>query len=544
MGAGDSPGPSSQPPSDERETMTATLQSYTTGTVSVTNGSDIVTLTGGTWLESWCVPGSDMRIAGESTAMVIEEWIDTTHVRLTIPIQRATAAGLVYSILMTSPAFGTNRLGALTAVERIRLMTENSVISQLLGIAVGDLAVPTLQDRIGIWDASDDMNAKPGTLQAALKAGTGVLARAASYAVTVDDYGSLITMSAGTGARTVTLPAAATAGAGFVIGVKKIDASANAVTIAASGADTIDGAASLALTVQYGTAILRCDGTVWHVVVLENTSGAGRTLLGKSDAAAMLTYLGAQPLDSDLAAIAALATSANKLLGTDGAGNYSLLSSALAYAALGEIPNGQLPSRLQMSPAQPAGGDYNNLTDAGFGAGAGSASVHGPPENGGFGPIIIGRNAGTNVQLAGFGDAGRPFKLFGRGLSDAAAPNGGWSTWETFLRLSDIERGSNANGEYVRFPDGTQICFVQLTVNLNSNAFQAKSLPAPFLSGSLVTGAVSFGDTQTSGSSADWWNSTGSIGVYVSTTVAKLLYRGTLTATTGPCFIAVSGKYK
>ncbi len=31
---------------------------------------------------------------------------------------------------------------------------------------------------------------------------------------------------------------------------------------------------------------------------------------------------------------------------------------------------------------------------------------------------------------------------------------GSWSAWKPI----HIERGSNANGEYVRFPDGTQIC--------------------------------------------------------------------------------------
>ena len=48
--------------------------------------------------------------------------------------------------------------------------------------------------------------------------------------------------------------------------IKKIDSSANAVTIAASGAETIDGAASITLPSQYQSVTLVCDGTNWFIV--------------------------------------------------------------------------------------------------------------------------------------------------------------------------------------------------------------------------------------------------------------------------------------
>lgn len=45
-----------------------------------------------------------------------------------------------------------------------------------------------------------------------------------------------------------------------------------------------------------------------------------------------------------------------------------------------------------------------------------------------------------------------------------------------------IERGSNANGEYVRFADGTQICTRQLSVPLNGAAgFATSTYPAAFV---------------------------------------------------------------
>jgi hypothetical protein len=45
---------------------------------------------------------------------------------------------------------------------------------------------------------------------------------------------------------------------------------------------------------------------------------------------------------------------------------------------------------------------------------------------------------------------------------------------------SIIERGSNANGEYVRFADGTQICVSKISVDVTSTALQTASLPAIF----------------------------------------------------------------
>ncbi len=44
-----------------------------------------------------------------------------------------------------------------------------------------------------------------------------------------------------------------------------------------------------------------------------------------------------------------------------------------------------------------------------------------------------------------------------------------------------VERGSNANGEYVRFADGTQICFSEFTGASSSSTLWSKTLPAAFV---------------------------------------------------------------
>jgi hypothetical protein len=61
----------------------------------------------------------------------------------------------------------------------------------------------------------------------------------------------------------VSLPSAASAGAGFKATFKKIDVSANTVTLMPSGAELIDGAATLVLSVKYEGVTLISDGVEW-----------------------------------------------------------------------------------------------------------------------------------------------------------------------------------------------------------------------------------------------------------------------------------------
>lgn len=66
------------------------------------------------------------------------------------------------------------------------------------------------------------------------------------------------------GAFTITLPTAA-GRIGQMFFFKKIDASANAITIARSGAETIDGATSQSLSTQYQAITVVSDGTNWYI---------------------------------------------------------------------------------------------------------------------------------------------------------------------------------------------------------------------------------------------------------------------------------------
>ena len=68
--------------------------------------------------------------------------------------------------------------------------------------------------------------------------------------------------NAASGAIVGTLPACTAANKGLIYGLKKLDGSANAVSYATTGSDLIDGAATLAITIQYNAASVQCSDTV------------------------------------------------------------------------------------------------------------------------------------------------------------------------------------------------------------------------------------------------------------------------------------------
>jgi hypothetical protein len=84
----------------------------------------------------------------------------------------------------------------------------------------------------------------------------------ANYSMKVSDYAILA--NATKTALTVTLPHANTSG--LLVHIKKIDGSANAVTIAAASGDKIEGVSSKTLTSQYSSYKLIADGAhTWYI---------------------------------------------------------------------------------------------------------------------------------------------------------------------------------------------------------------------------------------------------------------------------------------
>ena len=88
----------------------------------------------------------------------------------------------------------------------------------------------------------------------------GVVSKTAAYSVVVGDRGKLFACS---GAWTLSLPAVATVGDGFVVGVR--NTGTGTITVDGNAAEQIDGAATL--DIDKGDAvILVCDGAAWHSI--------------------------------------------------------------------------------------------------------------------------------------------------------------------------------------------------------------------------------------------------------------------------------------
>lgn len=93
--------------------------------------------------------------------------------------------------------------------------------------------------------------------------GTKVAAKAASF--TVDSKAATFIVDATAAAVVATLPTAARAKKRRVT-IKKVDASVNTVTIDGAGAETIEGAATLVISAQYGSYTIQSNGVTWWIV--------------------------------------------------------------------------------------------------------------------------------------------------------------------------------------------------------------------------------------------------------------------------------------
>ena len=106
---------------------------------------------------------------------------------------------------------------------------------------------------------------------------TGVLNKSANYTAVEDDVSTLVRVDSTSGQKTITLPLISALTDDFIIAVSKISSDLNAVYIAGSGGNTINGATPYALVSQWQGAWLVADRSTntWTAV----SSGVGTSFV-------------------------------------------------------------------------------------------------------------------------------------------------------------------------------------------------------------------------------------------------------------------------
>lgn len=138
--------------------------------------------------------------------------------------------------------------------------------------------------------ASSATSAAASATSAAAAAASGMYSavqdKSAAYTVVTGDAGDLIRVTTTAGAVTITLPLISGQSDGFKIAVVKWSSDANAVTVARSGSDTINGATSYSIATQYSSATFVADFETdqWFAVsgLSGATTGSGAIVLATS----------------------------------------------------------------------------------------------------------------------------------------------------------------------------------------------------------------------------------------------------------------------
>lgn len=286
--------------------------------------------------------------------------------------------------------------------------------------------------------------------------------KSAAYTVATSDRGTII--NATSGPWTLSLLAAATAGNGFAFIVR--NSSAAAITVDPNASEQVNGQTTQVIPPR-SSMLLACNGSSW----------TGFDMPGPAQVSAT---------DSAVGATLRIATDG----GAFGLGN-----------------TGNLPTLANFDATNTPAGIYafgNSTSTTGTRPADWSTSV--------TGTIMVFYDNGNLSQLAWRSNpASGASGIYKRSYVASA-----WTTWDTvFLRSNllgtvsqtagvptgaAIERGSNANGEYVKFADGTLICTIgNLTVPDSStavgNLFRSSAdvtwtFPATFAASPIVTGEV------------------------------------------------------
>ena len=299
----------------------------------------------------------------------------------------------------------------------------------------------------------------PATALAALGAlgAPGVTPRTAATTLVPADRGRLINATSGSWA--LTLPTAATAGAGWAVLV--LNSGAGTITLTRAGSDLIDGAATAALAGGTAAMVLST-GTGWITLTLGGAASAGRALRATD------------------VTTSATDTTAGRLLkvGDFGLGNVG------APPLLANIDATDTPSGFYRTTPAGTVGTFPPAGATGFvsflrysttsvgqsfllGGGTGATAGH-------VWQRVYNQNTGLWLPWRRVFDQNT---ILGTVTQDAGVPTGAL-----------IEAGSNANGRWRRFACGLQMCWRAQTGS--ASAATTWTFPATFVDVPSVAGTV------------------------------------------------------
>lgn len=259
-----------------------------TGTVSLTNNSPTITVSGFTLSPLSIFPGAQVSIDGE--AYFLDAVVNTTTAALTRPYTGPTTSGLPLEINTISDEMTTIVSLNIRTADLIEDLLEFDPNGQVRtfgsldgmggnkGIVFGSTGQPET------YPLSAFVRSISGSVDAsALRGGLGIesttIAISANTTLNASSRSKLYNVNASAGARTITLPAVSSAGDGFTVIIRASNAT-NFVTVTASGAELIDGLSSFKLTLTGHLAVFRCNGTSWNVVCQDGTLETGSNANG------------------------------------------------------------------------------------------------------------------------------------------------------------------------------------------------------------------------------------------------------------------------
>lgn len=192
------------------------------------------------------------------------------HQNVTITAGTATAAPLTFTsgTLLTTPAAGSVEF----LTDRLYFTQTTSTIRKVLAAfddssgATGDTYYRDSGGnfvRLGIGSGNQVLSVVSGlpTWQQAIFA----TATKTGTTYTIGTSDTVVIADATSNNVTISLPTASTV-TGYRYYVKRKDGSANTVTVARSGSDTIDGATSQTLNAQYTSVTVVSDGSNWYII--------------------------------------------------------------------------------------------------------------------------------------------------------------------------------------------------------------------------------------------------------------------------------------